>query len=145
MTTRRTPLRGATVLVVEDDQDHRELADQMLTALGARVLVAEDGREALQVLDTESVSLVLCDVLMPMIDGLEFARRVRASPRHQHLRLVAVTALNRPSDFRRTRAAGFDAHLAKPFTLEQLEDLVRLIGPAAPDTPQAPPVGQPPP
>ena len=72
------PLRGLSVLVVEDDRDHRELARDMLTALGARVTVAVNGEEAVKRLIKDGCpDLILCDLRMPVMDGFEFAREVR--------------------------------------------------------------------
>ena len=78
------PLRGIAVLVVEDDRDHRDLARDMLTALGARVTVAVNGEDGVKRLIADGCpDLVLCDLRMPVMDGFEFAREVRT-----HLRVV---------------------------------------------------------
>jgi two-component system, chemotaxis family, CheB/CheR fusion protein len=122
-------LRGVSVLVVEDDRDHRELAREMLTALGARVTVAVNGEEGVKRLIKEGCpDLVLCDLRMPVMDGYEFAREVRTHSPCRHVRLVALTALRDPIAYTRTWSAGYDAHLEKPLTVEKLEDLAgRLL------------------
>ena len=72
------PLRGLSVLVVEDDRDHRELAQEMLTALGARVTVVANGEEGVKrLIEDGCPDLILCDLRMPVMDGFEFAREVR--------------------------------------------------------------------
>ena len=72
------PLHGIKVLVVEDDQDHRELARILLTDLGARVTVAANGEEGLKRLIVDGCpDLILCDLRMPGMDGFTFARELR--------------------------------------------------------------------
>ena len=70
-------LEGVSVLVVEDHADHRELARALLTHLGARVDVAEDGEQGLEKIRKQCPALVLCDLVMPYMDGYEVVRRVR--------------------------------------------------------------------
>jgi two-component system chemotaxis response regulator CheY len=75
------PLRGCRILVVEDDVEVAELIGRLLVLQGARVLVAENGREGLDRLEEFPADAVLCDLTMPVMDGIEFARRVRQHPR----------------------------------------------------------------
>ena len=123
------PLRGIKVLVVEDDQDHRELARILLTDLGADVTVAANGEEGLRRLIVDGCpDLILCDLRMPGMDGFTFARELREYSPCRHVRLVAFTAVRDPVAYLRTWIAGFDAHLEKPLTPEKLDDLsARLL------------------
>ena len=122
------PLRGLSVLVVEDDRDHRELARDMLTALGARVTVAANGDEGVKHLITKGCpDLILCDLRMPVMDGYEFAREVRTHSPGRQVRLVALTAIRDPIAYTRTWSAGYDAHLEKPLTVDKLEDLAARL------------------
>jgi CheY-like chemotaxis protein len=122
------PLRGISVLVVEDDRDHRDLARDMLTVLGARVTVATNGEEGVKRLIKDGCpDLVLCDLRMPVMDGFEFAREVRTHSPCRHVRLVALTAIRDPVAYTRTWSAGYDAHLEKPLTPEKLEDLAARL------------------
>ena len=116
-------LEGVSVLVVEDHADHRELARALLTHLGARVDVAEDGQQGLEKIRKDPPNLVLCDLLMPEMDGYEVARRVRCIARCAHSRLVALTALRDETAYVRSLNAGFDAHLEKPLTLAKLNGI----------------------
>ena len=128
-------LRGVSVLVVEDDRDHRELAQDMLTSLGARVTVAANGEEGVaRFIAGGCPDLILCDLRMPVMDGFEFARVVRRHPGCRNVRLVALTAMRDPVAYLQTWTAGYDAHLEKPLTPEKLEDLAArlLSGRAAP-------------
>ncbi|HEY2386568.1 MAG TPA: ATP-binding protein [Candidatus Binatia bacterium] len=108
-------LEGRAVLLVEDVSDTRAAAHLMLEQAGIRVVEAAEGREALARLDEGAVDLVLCDLRMPLMDGFELIRRIRADPRHRRLPVVAVSGFAAHDDEERTRAAGFDAYVRKPF------------------------------
>jgi two-component system CheB/CheR fusion protein len=114
-----------TVLVVEDDADGREVLRQMLTELGVRVLLAQDGHEALGHLRHERPALALVDLKMPVMDGFAVARQVRADSALRHLRLVALTGYAGPEHHQACLAAGFDGHLIKPAKPALLARLVR--------------------
>jgi two-component system, sensor histidine kinase len=80
------------------------------------VLEVCDGLEAVEAAEAESFDLVLMDVRMPVMDGLEATRRLRADPAHHNLPIVAMTADAMPEDVARCLAAGMDAHMAKPIS-----------------------------
>ena len=123
------PLRGAWVLVVEDDEDHRRLAADLLMDLGAQVVVAANGSEGLKRLADRCPELILCDLRMPVMDGLAFAREVRTNSPCRQVCMVALTAVRDPVAYLRTWTAGFDAHLEKPLTAEKLDEIAeRLLG-----------------
>jgi two-component system CheB/CheR fusion protein len=88
------------------------------------VLRAYDGAEALRLLGSETVDIVLSDLGMPGMDGFELARRVRADPRIAALPMVALTGFAREGDVRESIAAGFTAHVGKPIVLESLAEVV---------------------
>ena len=118
-------LRGCAILVVEDDVEAGDLLRRLLELLGARVFVAENGVDGLERLANVPVDVVLCDLTMPIMSGLEFARRVRQNPRFRRIPLVAVTGRQEQEDFLQTWDAGFDAHLVKPVTVEMLQSVAR--------------------
>jgi signal transduction histidine kinase/CheY-like chemotaxis protein len=108
------------VLLVEDNAINQMVGSQMLQRLGAEVVVAANGQEAIDVLTRVPVDLVLMDCQMPVLDGYEATRRIREREKRAQRRrvpIVAVTAESFESDMRRAREAGMDAHLAKPYTL----------------------------
>ena len=120
------PLSG-TVLVVEDNEVNRMIARQVLLSLGVEVLEASDGAEALDVLQDQSVDLVLMDCQMPVMDGYVATRAIREREARQggrRLPIVALTADAFDDDAIRTREAGMDGHLGKPYTRGQLRTLL---------------------
>jgi signal transduction histidine kinase/CheY-like chemotaxis protein len=111
------PARAPSVLVVDDHPVNREVARIMLEALGCEVLEVCDGQEALDAVVRQSFDLVLMDVRMPHMDGLEATRRIRAMPGPENiLAIVAMTADAMPEDVARCLSAGMNAHMAKPIS-----------------------------
>ena len=104
----------ARVLVIEDNEINLELIVYLLRSSGHDVLVARDGIEGLTLLGTERPALVLCDIEMPRMDGMGFARAVRADPGLAGLPLLAVTSNAMVGDRARILAAGFDDYISKP-------------------------------
>jgi CheY-like chemotaxis protein len=118
-------LQGRSVLVIEDDDDARDVLALMLRACGAVARTAATGEEGLRLMDGEWFDTVICDVGLPGIDGLEVARRVRSSPRGKRVRLIALTGFGHTDDVQQASEAGFDAHLTKPVETERLLQLLR--------------------
>ncbi len=104
----------ARVLVVEDNEVNLELLQYLLQACGHQVEMARDGIEGLERLRAWRPDLVLCDIELPRMDGVSFARAVRADPGLGALPLLAVTANAMGGDRARFLAAGFDDYIAKP-------------------------------
>jgi len=119
-------LKG-TVLVVEDNAVNRIIAEEMLQSLGLDIIEAEDGLEALDVLSRRSVDLVLMDCQMPVMDGYTSTLHIRDRERRQRLPrtpIVALTADAYEEDAQRALEVGMDAHLTKPYTREQLREIL---------------------
>ncbi len=115
------------MLVAEDNEVNRMLAREMLVSLGLDVVEAADGRQALAMLEACKVDLVLMDCQMPELDGYAATEALRERERQRGLRrlpVVALTADAFDSDAERARAAGMDAHLAKPYTRSALRAAV---------------------
>jgi PAS domain S-box-containing protein len=117
------PQPVAPVLMVEDNEVNRLIGAEYLRSLGLRVRLAESGEAALCAVAEETPSLVLMDLQMPGMDGLETTRRLRAMQREgtlPHFPIVALTAHAQESDARLSRAAGMDGFLSKPIMLDTL-------------------------
>jgi two-component system cell cycle response regulator DivK len=106
-----------TILVVEDNAVNRKLARNVLRSRGYRVCEAASGEEALKLLQKQSVDLVLMDIQLPGMDGLEVVRRLKSDPSTAHLPIVALTAHAHESDEVRAREAGCVGYIAKPIRL----------------------------
>ncbi|MGH7312493.1 MAG: hybrid sensor histidine kinase/response regulator, partial [Candidatus Rokuibacteriota bacterium] len=118
----------AHVLVVEDDSDTREMLRLTLELAGHRVAVATTGREAIERAAELRPEVMLIDLGLPDVDGHEVARRVRADAGHAVF-LVALTGYGRAEDVVRTEAAGFDAHVLKPATVDALTSVLARRAP----------------
>jgi len=116
---------GARVLIVDDNEDWAQAVADGLGMLGHDVRVAHNGPEALRMVTQFTPSLCLLDIGLPVMDGYELARRLRALPSLAGVPLVAVSGYGETSAVQRSAEAGFKAHLVKPVPLEVLEKTVR--------------------
>jgi CheY-like chemotaxis protein len=123
---------GATVMVVEDNKVNRLIVESFVRELGCTPVCAEDGAAALQACTAQPPSLVLMDLQMPVMDGFEAARQMRAQQaagRLPRFPIVALTAHAGEADREAARAAGMDDYLTKPLLLDSLRaTLARWIG-----------------
>ncbi|MBI2204229.1 MAG: response regulator [Candidatus Rokubacteria bacterium] len=109
-----------SILLIEDNADTREVMKFMLESEGATVDTAETGQEGLRRARETPPEVVLCDIGLPDIDGLEVARRIRRHAGLDRARLIALTGYGQPEDVRHALDAGFEAHLTKPINLDEL-------------------------
>ncbi len=109
-------LAGLTVLVVDDEPDSLELVQQVLSETGARIVTAMSAGDGLRMLERHRPDLLISDIGMPLMDGFELIRRVRAMPERALARVpaIALTAFSRREDQQRALEAGFDEYMAKP-------------------------------
>ena len=108
------------VLVIEDEPDLRNLLDRQLDRAGYRVLLAEDGLEGLDAASREAVDLVLLDLMLPHLDGLEVCRRLKRDARTSRLPVIMLTAKGEPVDRIVGLELGADDYITKPFNLREL-------------------------
>ncbi len=122
---RAAPSSPASVLVVDDEPAVREALVRALALEGHTVIPATDGQEALDLLAEQRVDLILLDVSMPRIDGLEACRRLRAAG--DHTPVLMITARDAVSERVAGLDAGADDYLVKPFALAELRARVRAL------------------
>lgn len=119
----------ALILVADDDADIRDLVGLRLTRAGYRVETARDGLEAFALAVELGPDLVVLDVTMPVQDGFETSRRLRADPRTSHIPVIFLTARTREADVVTGYERGGDGYVTKPFEPQELLDRVdALIG-----------------
>ncbi|MFI8482635.1 ATP-binding protein [Pseudomonas sp. NPDC078700] len=110
----------ACVLLVEDNPVNQLVAKGMLIKLGYKVIITNDGEQALKALSEHPIDIVLMDCNMPIMDGYEASRRIRQSGEYVNLPIIALTANALTDERQRCQAAGMSDYLAKPFTREEL-------------------------
>jgi two-component system CheB/CheR fusion protein len=115
---------GARVVVVEDNADSREMLCALLGLSGFECYPAENGAAALRLVEEVGPDVVILDVGLPGMNGFEVARRIRRNPRHEGVRLVALTGYGQTADRAASDEAGFDDHLVKPVHADQLLTLL---------------------
>jgi CheY-like chemotaxis protein len=115
-------LAGITVLIIDDEPDARVLVSRIVAERGARALTAQTGEEALRLLNTESVDILVSDIGMPDYDGYKFIQHIRVSEpkRVRNVPAIALTAYARADDRQRALLAGYQMHLAKPVEPREL-------------------------
>jgi len=111
----------STILVVEDDPDIRHLVSYKLTRDGFEVVEAADGPAALRAAVQNPPDLVLLDVRMPRMSGIEVCRELRAGPLGARVPIIMLTARARPQDLEQGYAAGATEYIVKPFSPRDLE------------------------
>jgi two-component system, cell cycle response regulator DivK len=111
---------GAMVLVVEDNEKNMKLVRDVLQATGYSTLEANTGEQAVELAVAQSPALVLMDVQLPGIDGLEALARLRADERTASIPVIALTAQAMHGDRERLLGAGFDGYLSKPVDIAEL-------------------------
>jgi two-component system, sensor histidine kinase len=120
------------VLIVEDNEDGREMMSIMLSAYDYQVLQAADGLEGLRVATSDKPDVALVDIGLPGLDGFEVARRLRADPATSAIKLIALTGYGQEKDRYRAMQAGFDLYLIKPVGTDQLLEAIQSCsGPQA--------------
>lgn len=125
------PSGQADILLVEDLPLNRELATTMLERAGHRVTLASDGAEAVEAASGTVFDIILMDIQMPRMDGIEATRKIRALPgANGKVPIVAMTANVMPDQVARYRAAGMDGHVAKPIRQPELHGEIARLAPA---------------
>ncbi|MEZ4699497.1 MAG: response regulator [Rhodothermales bacterium] len=128
MENRLTP----NVLVVDDNPLHQELMKHLLRILGYRAVIVRSGEEAVEAISKDNFVIVLTDVAMPGMDGLETARQIRKITGYEEPWIIAVSAMKWPNAYNECLAAGMNDYMLKPVTLDDLRNtLARYEAPLA--------------
>jgi len=123
----RAPVRGLRVLVMEDNPDVARSMARLLAVAGHDVRVAQDGESGMSVAREFAPDAILLDIGLPVVDGLQVARRIRQEPGLRKVLLIALTGYGREADRQATRDAGFDHHLAKPVDFKTIESTLASV------------------
>ena len=123
-------MRGLKILLVEDTPTNQKLAEYLLTRRGHLVEIAQNGRQALEMVQQNVYEVVLMDVQMPIMDGFQATAAIRAlqDPIKSHVPIIAMTAHALKGDAERCLESGMDAYVSKPIQGEELIELVELFG-----------------
>ena len=113
------------ILVVEDTEDNRQIIRDLLSSVGYELIEATDGAEGVALAQSQHPDLILMDIQLPEMDGYEATRRIRAIPELARVPIVAVTSYALSGDEAKTREAGCDGYVAKPFSPRQLLAKIR--------------------
>jgi two-component system, cell cycle response regulator DivK len=108
------------ILMVEDTEDNRQIVRDLIASVGYDLIEAQDGAAGVAMAIAHKPDLILMDIQLPVMDGYEASRRIKADPATRHIPIIAVTSYALSGDELKTRAAGCDGYVAKPFSPRQL-------------------------
>ncbi len=109
-----------TILVIEDQEDNRRILRDLLSSAGFKIVEAIDGERGVAAAAAHVPDLILMDIQLPVIDGYEATRQIKARPELRHIPIIAVTSYALSGDEAKARAAGCDDYVTKPFSPRQL-------------------------
>ena len=113
------------ILVVEDQEDNRQIIRDMLAGTDYEIIEAENGEEALAAVAKQRPDLILMDIQLPIMDGYEATRRIKADPALRSIPIIAVTSYALSGEDKKAREAGCDAYIPKPYSPRELLAKVR--------------------
>jgi len=117
------------ILYVEDNDDNIYMLEKRLKRAGFMVLIARDGAQGVAMAFADSPDLILMDMSLPVLDGWEATRQIKAAPQTKHIPVIALTANAMTSDREKAMAAGCDDFDTKPVDLPRLLDKIRALAP----------------
>jgi len=118
---------STAVLIVDDNDDNLRIMREVLSSRGFDVRVAPDGPSALRLLEERRPDVILLDVMMPEMDGMEVLDRIKANPEHATIPVILVTAKSQDEDLLAGYKSGADYYITKPFTPKQLVYGIGLV------------------
>ena len=108
------------ILVVEDQEDNRQILRDLLASAGYDMTEAENGEDAIASVKAQRPDLILMDIQLPILDGYEATRRIKADPQFANIPIIVVTSYALSGDESKARDAGCDAYVTKPYSPRQL-------------------------
>ena len=117
------------ILMVEDTEDNRQILRDLFASTDYELIEAKDGATGIAMAARYKPDLILMDIQLPVMDGYEATRRIKADPALRHIPIIAVTSYALSGDEAKTREAGCDAYVAKPFSPRALLAKVRELLP----------------
>ena len=118
-----------TVLIIEDEEDAADLFAEMMRVSGFRVLKTSKSAPAMSMMTADKPDIVLLDIMMPEISGLDILRQMRRDPNLANIPVIVVTAKSMPADIKNGMEAGASTYLTKPVGFQELKDAVdRTLG-----------------
>lgn len=128
-------IKGAEVLLAEDNEINQQIAKELLEKSGVVVHIANNGQEAVNMLDQQPFELVLMDIQMPLLDGYEATEKIRSQEQYKDLPIIAMTAHAMAGDAEKSFEAGMNGHITKPINPDELfTTLAKWIRPAERNT-----------
>ncbi|NOZ26629.1 MAG: response regulator [Chloroflexi bacterium] len=116
---------GKRILVIDDEPDLVHLVSIFLGAAGFEVIGADNGREGIEKIEQVSPDLVICDMVMPNMDGIETVKAIRANPRTRSLPVIMLSARGQTEDVNRALTAGANDYIIKPFRGAEIVEMVK--------------------
>lgn len=118
-----------TVLIIEDEEDAAELFSEMMRVSGFRVIATSRSKPAISMMIEEKPDLVLLDIMMPDVSGLDILRQMRRDPNLSDTPVIVLTAKSMPADIKKGMEAGASTYLTKPVGFQELKEAVdRTLG-----------------
>jgi two-component system, cell cycle response regulator DivK len=120
-------MNAQRILIVEDTEDNRQIMRDLLSSVGYELMEAHDGEQAITAAEEFRPDLIMMDIQLPVLDGYEAIRRIKANGELRHIPIVAVTSYALSGDEEKARAVGCDGYIAKPFSPRHLLATVREL------------------
>jgi two-component system, cell cycle response regulator DivK len=124
-------MSGKTILYVEDNEFNVKIVRQLLSRTSYKLIEALDGEQGMATARAELPDLILMDIQLPKISGLEATRALRGDPKTAHIPIITITSFAMSGDSEKAKEAGATAYLAKPYSPRELLQIIRKLAPEA--------------
>lgn len=122
-------MSNKTILNVEDNEYNLKIVRQLLSRTSYRLIEAMDGEQGVATAHNELPDLILMDIQLPKLSGLEATRQLRADPKTAHIPIIVITSFALSGDSEKAKDAGASAYLAKPYSPRELLQMIRSLAP----------------